>query len=208
MLIMNRVVLSLVILFGLTSCFNKTSYDTTYIARIYEQTESSGDYTSLSGIKLYAFDGSTEDWEVAGYDDALAGIITSIDSGEQKGPFAWGEAYDDNETTLALQLDKVEVVIVAVNPATLTYGYTSYSVPINFPEVYVDLVFYSWKDGTYTTGKWTFVTPAFEDEEEEDDDDSQIEEDEEEVEEENEETEEEEAETEEAETEEETEKTE
>ncbi len=190
MLIMNRVVLSLVILLGCASCFNETSYDTTYIARIYEQTESSGDYTSLSGVKLYAFDGSTEDWEVSGYDDALAGIITSIETGEQKGPFAWGESYDGSDATLALQLDKVEVVIVAVNPATLTYGYTSYEVPINFPEVYVDLIFYSWKEGIYTTGKWTFSTPESEEEEQEEDSDDEIEEDEEEVEEENEEEEE------------------
>ncbi len=181
---MNRVILSLVILLGCTSCFKKTEYDTTYIARIYEQTESSGDYTSLSGVKLYAFEGSTEDWEVSSYEDALAGIITSIDSGEQKGPFAWGESVDGSDTTLSMQLTKVEVVIVAVNPATLTYGYTSYEVPINFPEVYVDIILYSWKDGTYTTGKWTFTTPEFE--EEEDDEEDEIEEDEEEVEEENE----------------------
>ncbi len=182
---MNRVVLFLAMLLGFSSCFNETAYDTTYIVRIYEQTESGGDNTSLSGVQLFAFEGSTEDWEVTGYDDAAAGIITSIDTGEQKGPLAWGEAVDGSDTTLSMQLDKVEVVIVAVNPATLTYGYTSYEVPINFPEVYVDLIFYSWKDGTYTTGKWIFTTPAFEDEE--DEEEGEIEEDEEEAEEEEEE---------------------
>ncbi|MFI3316149.1 MAG: hypothetical protein SNF93_01050 [Rikenellaceae bacterium] len=155
---MNRLILLFVAL-GLTSCFNDTSYDTNYILQPYEQAESGGDWEPLEGVKAYVFDGNTDDWYIASYDDALAGVITSVAGEEQRGPIAWSTPYGDSETELSLLLDREEVIIVAVDPATEVYAYLAYVVPVNYSEIFATLYFYAWKDASYTYSKWNVIMP-------------------------------------------------
>ncbi len=163
---MNRLILSLIALVALTSCFEETAFDTSYVLSIYEQRESSGDYLPLVGTKAYAFKGTTEELYFESYDDAEVGIATSIITGEEQGAFTQGESFEGSENRLNLQLDHEEVVVLLIDPSSQTYAYTDYTVPMNFSSVLVDMVFRQWKDGTYTAGKWTFVAPKAEEEDE------------------------------------------
>ncbi len=162
---MNRLILSAVAFLCLTSCFNDVSYTTDYILKPHEQGESSGDYLALGGVVAYAFAGTTDDWEVLSYEDALAGVITSIETGEQRTAFVEAVPYNESDTELLIALDRIEVILVAVDPATEVYAYTNYTVPQNFSEVLVDIVFRPWKTSTYTASTWTFVVPEVEEEE-------------------------------------------
>ncbi len=160
-----RVIFAVVALLGAASCYNDTAYDTTYVLRVYEQAESSGDYVALAGTKAYAFSGSTDDWEVQSFEDALAGVATSVESGEQKGPFAWSEPYEQSESNISLQLDRETVMLLIVDPASQIYAYSDYTVPQNFPLALVDIIIRPWKTASYTASTWTFIVPEVEEEE-------------------------------------------
>ncbi len=164
---MNRLLISLVALVALTSCYEETAFDTTYVLTIYEQAESGGDYISLSGCSAYAFEGTTDDLYFESYDDASVGIAISSETGERVGAFAQGQSYEGSESRLFMQLDRESVVLLLVDPSSQTYAYTKYSVPMNFSSVLVDIVFRQWKDSSYTASTWTFVVPEIEEEEEE-----------------------------------------
>lgn len=176
----------MVVALGALSCFKETGYDTSYILRVWEQTESSADYISLAGAKCYAFAGSKSEWEVTSYESAAAGVVTSIETGAELTAFASSEIYNGDESQLILQLDREEVMLVLVEPSTQVYAYTNYTVPVNYLEIIVDIVFRPWKDSSYTASTWTFIVPESEAEEEETDeeieddeiiDDEQIEDD-------------------------------
>ncbi|MFI3280856.1 MAG: hypothetical protein R3Y44_02670 [Rikenellaceae bacterium] len=183
---MKRLLLLVVVALGALSCFKETGYDTSYILRVWEQTESSADYISLAGAKCYAFAGSKSEWEVTSYESAAAGVVTSIETGAELTAFASSEIYNGDESQLILQLDREEVMLVLVEPSTQVYAYTNYTVPVNYLEIIVDIVFRPWKDSSYTASTWTFIVPESEAEEEETDeeieddeiiDDEQIEDD-------------------------------
>ncbi|MFI3264993.1 MAG: hypothetical protein SNG38_07560 [Rikenellaceae bacterium] len=169
---MKRLIIVAVALFSLTACFLETSYQTTYIIRPYSQEESGGDNSPLEGVLAYAFEGSSDEWEVDSYLDALTGVLTSSVTGERRVAFAWGESYDGSESYISMTLDREETIIVVVDPASEIYAYTDYTVPYNFSEVFVDLVFYSWKSANYTSSKWTFVVPEVEEDDEEESDEN------------------------------------
>ncbi len=162
---MKRLIILAVAFFSLTACFLETSYQTTYIIRPYSQQESGDDNSPLEGVLVYAFEGSSDDWVVDSYLDALTGVLTSTVTDERRVAFAWGEPYDGSETYISMTLDREETIIVVVDPASEIYAYTDYTVPYNFSEVFVDLVFYRWKSVNYTSSKWTFVVPEVEEEE-------------------------------------------
>ncbi len=165
---MRRIFLALISAVAFISCFDETGYDTLYVLRVYEQEESGDDFIPLDGCEAYAFAGNTDEWEISSYEDARAGVLTSIETGEQRGPFAWSEPYNDSETQLQLQLDREEVILVIVDPATEVYAYTDYTVPVNFSEVVVDIVFRPWKDSSFTASTWTFIMPTVESDDEDD----------------------------------------
>lgn len=179
---MSRLFSVVVALVLLVSCFADTAYDTTYVLKVQEQLESSGDYTPLEGTKAYAFEGTTSEWGFESYDDALLGVITSLETGEQKGAFTSSQPYEGSSSDLVLQLDRESVVLVLVDPASEVYAYTNYTVPINFDEVLVDIVFRTWKDSSYTASTWTFIVPESDDEAEEENEEEEEEEEEEETE--------------------------
>ncbi len=147
---------------GLVSCYKETSFKTTYVLRVAEQVESSGDFAPLAMTKGYAFEGTTDELEFLSYDDAQAGIITSIETGVPKGPFASSQPYMGSESNISFELDRENVVLVVVDPASKTYAYSDYTVPINLAEVFVDIIFRTWKTSTYKASTWTFVVPEVE----------------------------------------------
>ncbi len=152
---------------GFESCYKDTSYNTTYTLRPYEQLESSGDYLSLAGTNSFAFEGSSDELYIDSYEDAVAGIATSVTTGEKIGPYAWSSPSAQSESEICMSLDRIYSFLVVVEPSTGVYAYSDYEIPHNLYEVYVDIVFRSWKDSSYTASTWTFIVPESEEEEEE-----------------------------------------
>ncbi len=145
-------------LVALAGCFKEESYDTTLVLRPTEQTESGGDYVSLSGVVAYAYAADTTYYCVVDYDAALAGIVTNKESGAVLAPIATATAYtaEELEDAIAMQTDREEIMLVAVDTKSEGYAYANYTVGINLPTTYITLAFRPWKEGKYLQGKWMY----------------------------------------------------
>ncbi len=145
---------------GVSSCFEDTAFDTTCTIESYQQVVSGDDYTPLSGVVAHAFAGTTSQWEVASYEDALAGVVTSIANGTTATAFA--TSTEIGEGLLSLPLDREEMILVAVDPASGNYAVRDYELPVNMAQLEITLPFLPWKAADYTVGKWSFKVPEFE----------------------------------------------
>lgn len=162
MLVMKRLLIILFASLGLTSCFESTAFDTECILTPVVQTSSGDDYVDLEGVVCYAFTGTTDEWEIRSYEDALAGVVTSNVSGEQRSADAEASAYEGSSSKLSIQLENEFMIIVAVDPSSQIYTYIDYEIPENFYELHVTLSFLPWKVADYTVKSWNYVVPSFE----------------------------------------------
>ena len=144
-------------------CFKEVSYRTDYVLKPLVQ-ENSGDVAQLlpeGKAQAFAHAADTVFWEVASYEDALAGIITRRDNPSEKQtvPLVTAEPYDQEGIAgwLSMRIDKPSVMVVAVDTEHRIYGYTQQEIAENFPKLYVSVVFKPWKEGTeYKDGNWIF----------------------------------------------------
>lgn len=150
-------------------CFKDVSYKTAYILKPLAQVNSGeaslpmGDGTALA----YAYAADTALWEVASYEDALAGVISRRDMPAERlaSPLATAEPYEQEGATgwLRMVLEKPQVMVVAVDTQHKIYGYTQQEIPENFPKLYVSVVFKPWKEGKeYKDGNWIFRNQFYE----------------------------------------------
>ena len=150
-----------VVLFA--GCFKEVSYRTDYVLKPLVQ-ENSGDVAQLlpeGKAQAFAHAADTVFWEVASYEDALAGIITRRDNPSEKQtvPLVTAEPYQQEGIAgwLSMRIDKPSVMVVAVDTEHRIYGYTQQEIAENFPKLYVSVVFKPWKEGTeYKDGNWIF----------------------------------------------------
>lgn len=150
-----------VVLFA--GCFKEVSYRTDYVLKPLVQ-ENSGDVVQLlpeGKAQAFAHAADTVFWEVASYEDALAGIITRRDNPTEKQtvPLVTAEPYQQEGIAgwLSMRIDKPSVMVVAVDTEHRIYGYTQQEIAENFPKLYVSVVFKPWKEGTeYKDGNWIF----------------------------------------------------
>ena len=150
-----------VVLFA--GCFKEVSYRTDYVLKPLVQ-ENSGDVAQLlpeGKAQAFAHAADTVFWEVASYEDALAGIITRRDNPTEKQtvPLVTAEPYQQEGIAgwLSMRIDKPSVMVVAVDTEHRIYGYTQQEIAENFPKLYVSVVFKPWKEGTeYKDGNWIF----------------------------------------------------
>lgn len=146
-----------------TGCFKDVSYDTTYVLKPLVQ-ENSGDASlplEAGKAQAYAYGADTTYWTVASYEDALAGVISRRDNPSERltAPLVTAEPYEQegDATWLRMQFTKELMMVVAVDTEHRIYGYTQQEVPVNFPKLYVSLVFKPWKEGNeYKDGNWVF----------------------------------------------------
>lgn len=148
-------------------CFKSVSYDTTYILRPYVQTKNQGDFTSLAGVKAYAFAADTTDWEVASYEDALAGILSSKHVlSDRLTPVATAEPYPQSTTIpssvnwLQMQLQGSLMMIVAVDVEHKLYAYRNQEFAENLSPYIISIPFRSWRT-SYTDGGWRIVNEFY-----------------------------------------------
>lgn len=154
-----------VVLFA--GCFKEVSYRTDYVLKPLVQ-ENSGDVAQLlpeGKAQAFAHAADTVFWEVASYEDALAGIITRRDNPTEKQtvPLVTAEPYQQEGIAgwLSMRIDKPSVMVVAVDTEHRIYGYTQQEIAENFPKLYVSVVFKPWKEGTeYKDGNWISATSS------------------------------------------------
>ena len=134
-----------VVLFA--GCFKEVSYRTDYVLKPLVQ-ENSGDVAQLlpeGKAQAFAHAADTVFWEVASYEDALAGIITRRDNPTEKQtvPLVTAEPYQQEGIAgwLSMRIDKPSVMVVAVDTEHRIYGYTQQEIAENFPKLYVSVVF-------------------------------------------------------------------
>lgn len=154
-------------------CFKDVSYDTDYVLKPLVQERSGDAVVATPGALAYAFAADTVLWEVASYEDALAGVLTRKDDASQQlapyvaaEPFAEGGADGEETGTegwLRMRLDRASQAVLVVDPATRIYGLTQQAIPENLPRLYVSVVFKPWKEANYfRDGAWDFYNPFYE----------------------------------------------
>lgn len=167
-------------------CFKDLSYNTTIILKPKQQLESGGDSYTLPGVAAYAFVADTTDFTVTSYEEALSGIMSNKETGEQITAFAAATASSE-QNSLELIVDRdVEVIsIVVIDTVNGDYGYTTYELGINLTTTYIAVNFAPWKEGKFEYGDWCFyveepyVAPSipeveiYEDEDEDEDEDEE-----------------------------------
>lgn len=167
----------LMALMALTSCFKDEWFSCELILRPQEQLESSGDFSPLGGVVLYAFDVSEDDLDdeifaIESYEDALAGVVVNLETGARLSPIGQAVAYDEDiEEALILTAKQEEVMLVAIDTQNEWYAYASYTVGQNLAIAYIYLPFRPWKTSSFTQGDWTFIGPETDETDETDDSD-------------------------------------
>lgn len=154
---MQRIILYIVILATLTGCFKELSYDTTIVLRPTQQIESGGSAIALPGVVAYAFLADTTYYEVTSYENAMAGIMSDKETGEQITAIAVSTSYDEFDNSVALNVNGEVIAIVAIDTLNGDYGYTTYEVGVNISTTYIAVNFAPWKEGKFTYGNWCFV---------------------------------------------------
>ncbi len=156
---MKKIYIALLAIVGLSSCFKETAYQTNCIIDTRQQVVSGDEYIPLTGAIAYSFAGTTSQWGIASFDDALNGVATAVAGGATQA--ALTTSVESGEGRLSLQLEGEEMIIVVVDPESESYAIRDYELPQNLTQLDVTLPFLPWKATTYNVGKWSFVPSEF-----------------------------------------------
>ncbi len=161
---MRHILILILSAFSLSSCLETDlEYNTLLVISPYTQQTSGGDYTPLDGCIAYAFEPvDLEEWYIDSYEDALAGRLRSVSTGESLEAIAKSEAYAGEEvasSSIALQVELEEAFILVVDTQKIGYAYAHYEVGVNILTTYITISFLEWTGGTYSVGDWVYNTP-------------------------------------------------
>lgn len=154
----------------LTGCFKSVSYDTQFVLKPWMQQYNQYQLVSLPNVLLYAYAVDTAAWTVASYDDALAGVLTSIGDPSQRlgEPYASGVSFGEVDTIPSavdwrkMRLKLSSAMILAVDTEDKLYAYTQQQLYENLSPLYVSVTFQPWRELTrYHYGGWTFVNEFY-----------------------------------------------
>lgn len=117
-------------------------------------------------------------WKAESWEDADAGIITNIKTGEKRSfefmqeqpeiELGEGEVLDDEQTYLHFYLTRSPIFLVAVDPLNKFYAYRMLETPKPMPVQRVTLMLQLWrKEVSYKFLEWTIVNATKEKEQEE-----------------------------------------
>lgn len=149
----------------LAGCFKKIGYDTFYVLHPWTQDGTQRFAPPFGSVRVYAFDADTTQWAVRSYEEALAGTIASVRSGERTEAVAEGEPYviDGNENWLSMRLDGPRFFILAVDLEHRLYAYTEQAMGENLPQLHASVVFpLVWKSRRVKNGKWVVCNDFYE----------------------------------------------
>lgn len=133
-----------VCVFALQGC-GKVAVDCDYTIRTVEEETKNGkdEFRFSSDIRVFAYLLDAEEWEVASYDDALEGVVTSKTTGAKANPDFTGTEgetgfYDFNFT-------EIPVMLVACHTRYPAYGWRDSKVVANLGRMEIPVVFRIWK---------------------------------------------------------------
>ena len=156
----------------MTGCLKDNSCATTYILKpLLQEKQVDSPVPMAEGVQLYTYEVDTLNWEVASYEDAVKGILTSKHNPEEQltQPAGVGEPYtysttpDDGSSPyesigwMQMPISKHQQMVVAVDTQHRIFGYTAQESVINIPFYYVTVVFTPYKEAKqWKSGKWQF----------------------------------------------------
>lgn len=143
----------------MVGCFKDEIYQTKIIFYCYDQVESGGDYFAIDGVVAHSFAADTTDYMVANYDDALAGVLTHRETGEQIFATTTSQVDPQEGFGSAISLDAAgeQIVLVAVDPPNIQYAYRNYSMGLNLATTYISIIFRGWKTEDFVQSNWQFI---------------------------------------------------
>ncbi len=155
---MKRVaVIALALLAG--ACSKKFDTDCTVVLTPYFQPGKSAAKELAPAAVSYGFYADTALWEVAGYDDALAGVITSRESGEKR-PFDLS-AEAPGGGTVNFVFAASPAMLVSASRDYPIYGWRGAAVTPDLGTLYLSLTFQSFmSDTTYLQSGW-YITNGY-----------------------------------------------
>ncbi len=169
----------------LSACSKDVTLETRYVIRPLLQTSADDRQPKVvEGATAFAYYVDTTMWKVASYDDAVAGVITHKETGEQRNePAAVSEPYTGNEVPkpapeqraatdaetevstegwLQLHISSPLQMVVVVDPMNKIYAYTNQKLVENLHTLYSTVVFQAWKETTsYQSNGWSFYRDGF-----------------------------------------------
>jgi hypothetical protein len=179
----SRAAFFILLLVGVTAC-GKADYETDLIIRprikISEGSAAEGE--AAYQMRVYAWYITKDEklnnlWEASSWEDADAGIITNIKTGERRSfeflvaqpeiELAEGEELKDEDTYIHLYLTRSPVFLVAVDPLNRFYAYRSLEMPKPMPWMRLTLMIRIWKEREkfldWTITSADYVAPTTED---------------------------------------------
>lgn len=101
----------------------------------------------IGGVRVFAYFADYQEWEVASYEDALEGIIRSVEGSGTRTPDVVGEPYaDEGEAGLFdFRFTEKPVMLVAVHTEYPVYGWRNAGVVDNLERMNIPVVFQLWK---------------------------------------------------------------
>ncbi len=137
------------------------AYDCDYRIATLIQREEGGEESSVGGIVAYGFYADTLRWRVAGYEDALQGVLTDRSTGATRTADVTGE-YDESGESVSLRFTDTPAFIVVCDPQERLYGWKVTDIGENLPVIYTEICFRPWRQSAgYTDLGWNMVNEFF-----------------------------------------------
>lgn len=160
-----RILYIFALILTLSSCFKDEEYDSRLIVRPQMQDVSDGEWIAYEGCVAHVFEANSDEWEVLSWDDAVAGILSSVeDSNIKKYASSTSSGYYnedglDEGSMLAVKANQQYVMLVVANTTDAFYACQDYTLGMNIGKTYIYSRFRSWKTSSYEEGDWTYFVP-------------------------------------------------
>ncbi len=165
-----NIFMGLICAFWAVSCYDDVTLDTEYVLKPFVRVLSDQAIEPQSGVVVYAFGVDSTSWQVASYDDALEGILTSKSdpSDKMSTPLAVGAPYTpidtlpESATWLTMSIQQPSVMLVAVDPANKLYAYRQQTLVENLDFIYVSVLFQPWRESNkFQEGSWWILNDFY-----------------------------------------------
>ncbi len=130
--------------FALHGCA-KVAVDCDYTIRTVEEEVKNGkdEFQLSSDIRVFAHLLDAQEWEVASYEDALQGIVTSKTTGAKAAPDFIGA--EGEKGFYSFNFTEIPVMLVACHTVYPAYGWRNSGVVANLDRMDIPVVFRIWK---------------------------------------------------------------
>jgi len=122
----------------------KVAVDCDYTIRtVEEELMNANEFVFSSEIRVFAYLLDAEEWEVASYDDALDGVVTSKTTGAKANPDFTGT--EGEKGFYSFNFTEMPVMLVACHTEYPAYGWRDSKIIANLDRMDIPVVFRVWK---------------------------------------------------------------